>query len=64
MDPKKPKNEMTFVGETIFSMEELMKTSMSILKGPITNPNNKSLQTKMDELHMNSKMVLRYEEVE
>ena len=60
----KPKSQMNFLGYNLFDMGELMKTSMSILKKPILNPINPKLETKMNELNLGSKIVLRYEEVE
>lgn len=41
-----------------------MKTSMSILKAPVLNPKNKELEEKMQDERYNSKIVLRYEEIE
>ena len=61
---KKPKKEMTLIGEALFNMDELMKTSMSILKSPISNSKNPSLEKKMGDEGINSRIVLRYEEIE
>ena len=55
---------MTLIGEALFNMDELMKTSMSILKSPISNSKNPSLEKKMGDEGINSRIVLRYEEIE
>ena len=64
LDRMKPKSEMLLVGESVFSMDELLKTSMSILKQDLSNRTNKSLEKRMSPINLNSKIVLRYEEVE
>ena len=60
----KAKHEMKFIGQAVYSMEDLMKTNMSILKKTIENKQDQSLEKRMNEFNMGSKLVLRYEEIE
>jgi hypothetical protein len=61
---RKAKSEMTLVGEGVFSIDELIKSSMSLTKSAITNSQNKRLEQRMSDYGIGSRIVLRYEDVE
>ena len=56
--------ELEFLGDHIFNMDELLRSRTGMIRKPIGNRNDPKLEVKMDSNHDNSKIVLRYEEVE